>query len=102
VTIEETRVIKINKTPEEVRAIFEKAIREENERVVFPAECDIAICSAGDVGDIVPKPEWPSISITLEIPEPRKPGRPKGSKRKGAVSESFTVPLTGDIEPKDL
>jgi hypothetical protein len=37
-TIEETRVIKINKTPEEVREIFEKAIRKENERVVFPGE----------------------------------------------------------------
>jgi hypothetical protein len=96
--IEKTRVVKIKKTPEEVKAIFEKAIREEDESVVFPADYDISIYSDGDRGDIVPKDEWPSISITLEIPEPRKPGRPKGSKKKeagGIISMDATA--TGQV-----
>jgi hypothetical protein len=90
-TIEKTRVVKIKKTPEEVRVIFEKAIREEDESVVFPGEYSLDF---GNGKDAVWVKEWPSISITLEIPEPRKPGRPKGSKKKdmgGAVNMDATA-----------
>ena len=82
--IEKTRVVKIEKTPEEVRAIFEKAIREEDESVVFPAEYLKVIGHTENEG-------WPSISITLEIPEPRKPGRPKGSRKKEATGGSVDM-----------
>jgi hypothetical protein len=91
--IEKTRVVKIDKTPEEVKAIFEKAIREEDESVVFPAEYQVSLVVPDDDGG-TGFADWPSISITLEIPEPRKPGRPKGSKKKdmgGAVNMDATA-----------
>jgi hypothetical protein len=81
--IEKTRVVKINKTPEEVKAIFEQAIREEDESVVFPdgygfdLHFEQALCVI-DEENIVHTSMWPTVSIQIEIPEPRKPGRPNG------------------------
>jgi hypothetical protein len=76
-TIEKTHIIKINKTPEEVKTIFEKAIREEDESVVFPTEYEITFEPNVNQLDL----RYCGISINLEIPEPRKPGRPKGSRK---------------------
>jgi len=78
-TIEKTHVIKINKTPEEVRDIFEKAIREEDESVVFPDGYKVAF--EPNVNQL--EPRYCGIKIALEITEPqkKKPGPKPGSKR---------------------
>jgi len=96
--IEKTRVVKINKTPEEVKAIFEQAIREEDESVVFPADYAVTL----GLPDASSESDWPSISITLEIPEtqPKKRGHPLGVKNRkkeagGAINMDATA--TGQV-----
>jgi len=93
--IEKTRVVKISKSPEEVKAIFEKAIREEDDSVVFPADYAVTL----GLPDVSSRSDWPEVMITLEISEPRKPGRPKGSGKKTHIVD-IKVPIP--TEPTDF
>ncbi|MDD4984159.1 MAG: hypothetical protein PHQ43_00020 [Dehalococcoidales bacterium] len=99
--IEKKRVIPIELTPEDVRKAIENYVRAEDESIVFPAAYPVDVGLPAEVV-ATNSDRYPSIKINLEIPEPRKPGRPKGSKRKvdvgtgGKGTPTDGEPVTGE------
>ena len=98
--ISEKRIIPIGLTPKDTRKAVEEYILKNTEKeIVFPVEYDIKMTD--DSGDILHDHlQYPAISITLEIVEPREQGK-RGPDKKPRKSNRKSKATVLDLEPGD-